>query len=245
MKNIFTANKFSNMDNDWLKILRNGCVEVLGIRLGYRKEFIIEKLSKTYTLEKNNKHSLYISNISIGAIQECSVLFNCNNDSYLYSIQISCVLHDTASVDEFMHEITYRFDNNLYLFTKEIVDNKSSIQYANNLLNVKIYKQKITGGNPNDIIVILIISAPLLKEIENGNLLQEQSTRKIIDLYKNSVVIDKKTVKFVSLTIIVKTLIVLLFLCLGYLYVLNGRYSHIGSFYYFDKWTQKIINAGK
>lgn len=43
----------------------------------------------------------------------------------------------------------------------------------------------------------------------------------------------------------IKTLMVLCLLCLGYLYVLNGRYSHIGSFYYFDKWTQKIINAGK
>ena len=39
----------------------------------------------------------------------------------------------------------------------------------------------------------------------------------------------------------IKVIIVLLFLCLGYLYVLNGRYSHIGSFCYFDKWTKRIL----
>lgn len=41
----------------------------------------------------------------------------------------------------------------------------------------------------------------------------------------------------------IKIIVVLLFLCLGYLYVLNGRYSHIGSAYYFDKWTKTIIRA--
>ncbi|MCD7714487.1 MAG: hypothetical protein LUI08_06150 [Prevotella sp.] len=36
-------------------------------------------------------------------------------------------------------------------------------------------------------------------------------------------------------------LVIVAMLAVAYLFALNGRYSHIGDTYYFDKWTQKIV----
>lgn len=40
---------------------------------------------------------------------------------------------------------------------------------------------------------------------------------------------------------ILKTTIVIILATLGYLYLLNGRYSHIRGFYYFEKWANKAV----
>lgn len=40
-----------------------------------------------------------------------------------------------------------------------------------------------------------------------------------------------------------KVIIAFLLVIIAYLYVLNGRYSHIGDRYYFDKWTKTAIDT--
>lgn len=236
---------------DWLKILSNGNIEILGMRIGYTDCSFHEHLYSSCNLNPG-KDCYFADNVMYDGIKSCNVRFLISN-GFICGFEILKMFYNKNEAKEFYNMLYNTIHNTaIYNERKEILKpNKNPpVQYnsmdicyvTNDIVEITLSLQNGATNYNNKFFVSLRVNSIFSKfgdSVVPGKVLSSLS-----NMYINSEYFMKNKRLHISYSNAFKALVIIVALVLFYLYILNDRYyvSDQGR-RITDKWTRTIYKC--
>jgi len=236
---------------EWIKLLRNGNVDILGIRIGVNFNYAKDILTKKGYIVQNGNNCLYIEMINIDNILEnINVRFIYNDIEIITEINLNVCPNNAQNGIDIYRKFTFFFKKNSSYFNElelnEVVGRSFINNFSNNLIGVCIFLQYGIEDNKNLYPVSLMINNTFDRK---KNFSIDHVKNSIYEIYRNTspVIVSIAKNKIEHKTRwkeIIQMLLSILLVILIYIISINGRYENLTNGYVLDKWKKEVYHIG-